>query len=115
MVRKITLVLISLWLAACGPQAEGEYTSSKTMLFSSVNLTLSVRDGKAELSVIKGNKPSKVEKFEAIEKDGRLIIFKEGDKENQVIFTILEDGNKLQYETSAMPGLPKTWVRKEEI
>ena len=114
--RVFYYVLVAVCLVACGPQVEGEYVSHKTALFASVNLILSVHDRKADLSMDKGDKPAKViESFVAMEKDGRLILFKEDDKENQVIFTILDDGNKLQYETSAMPGLPKDWVRKAEI
>ena len=114
--RVFYYILSAVCLVACGPQVEGEYVSHKSALFTSVNLVLSVHDRKANLSMDKGDKPSKViESFAAMEKDGRLILFKEDDKESQVIFTILDDGNKLQYETSAMPGLPKDWVRKAEI
>ncbi len=112
--RLVIILLLGALASACGQQAEGEYTSSKSVLFSTINFKLFVKGDKAELSIIQGKK-TKTENMVALEEDGRLIIYEAGKEDKQLIFTILDDGNKLQFEPSSVPGFPETWVRKAKI
>lgn len=108
MIKHCLAIFIALTLSGCAKNVDGTYTASKSALFGSVRILISM-EIKGEHAVISMQNKPKLE-MKTILKDDRIVVFKNTPSDG-FIFQIKDGGNTLECNSCEQMNLPKIWEK----